>query len=70
MTAFQHQTLVLIGGSSGIGLRVAERVAAPGVRLVIVGRDAARLSQAQDRLQALGAEVSTEQVDEIGRAHV
>jgi len=63
LSPFSHQTLVLIGGSSGIGLRVAEQVAAPGVVLVIVGRNAERLAGARERLGALGAQVATEQVD-------
>ncbi|MEV6272893.1 SDR family NAD(P)-dependent oxidoreductase [Kribbella sp. NPDC051936] len=35
-------TVVLIGATSGIGRRVAERLAADGHRLILVGRDPAR----------------------------
>ncbi|MFC5724243.1 SDR family oxidoreductase [Streptomyces gamaensis] len=40
------RTVVLIGGGSGIGLRVAHRVVAQGGRVVLGGRTAARLRTA------------------------
>lgn len=40
------QTVVLIGGSSGIGLETARRARAEGAEVVLVGRDPARLEQA------------------------
>ncbi len=47
---------VVTGGSSGIGLAVAARLRARGFRLVLVGRDAARLAAARAELGAAGVE--------------
>ncbi|MEU9113751.1 SDR family oxidoreductase [Streptomyces sp. NPDC048483] len=46
------RTVVLIGGGSGIGLRVAHRVAAAGAHVVLGGRTAARLEAAAAELGA------------------
>lgn len=56
-------TIVVIGGSSGIGLRVAELAAAHGARLMIGGRDHVRLDAAAAALRASGAEVDAVPVD-------
>lgn len=63
MASLQQQTLVVIGGSSGIGLRVAEMAADAGANLIIIGRNEQRLAAAQERLQAHGVAVSTHAVD-------
>ncbi len=47
---FSNRTLVVIGGSSGIGLRLAIRAAAAGARVVIGARDPLRLQQATERI--------------------
>lgn len=44
------RTVVLIGGGSGIGLRVAHRVVAAGGRVVLGGRTASRLAAAAQEL--------------------
>jgi len=41
-----HQTVVLIGGSAGIGLETARRARAEGAEVILVGRDPERLQQA------------------------
>lgn len=56
--------IVIIGGSSGIGLAVARRCLADGHRVVISGRsaerlDAARAELGQERLAAVPADVSS-----------
>lgn len=63
MNSLKDKTLVVIGGSSGIGLRVAQYAADEGARLEIVGRHAERLAQAQADLQGRGATVQTHVVD-------
>jgi len=46
-------TVVVIGGSSGMGLAVAGRCLADGARVVIAGRSAARLEAARGQLARL-----------------
>ena len=46
------QTVVVIGGSSGIGLETARRARAEGARVIVTGRDAGRLQQAAKELDA------------------
>jgi len=62
-TLLKGRRVVVIGGTSGIGLRVAERCAAEGATLVIAGRHPGRLAEATRQLQALGAEVTGAQLD-------
>jgi len=52
----QPQTLLLLGGTSEIGLATAEQLIAARVRqVVLAGRDAARLEEAAEHLRACGA---------------
>src|SRR5262249_19832416 len=45
-------TLVVIGGTSGIGLRTAQLAAAEGVEVIVAGRDRRRLDAALATLPA------------------
>ncbi|MFD7778161.1 SDR family oxidoreductase [Streptomyces sp. NPDC059753] len=47
------QTVVVVGGSAGIGLETARQVRAAGGELVLVARDAERLKRAADELNPL-----------------
>ena len=47
------QTVVVIGGSAGIGLETARRARAEGARLILTGRNPERLQIAADELEAL-----------------
>jgi NAD(P)-dependent dehydrogenase (short-subunit alcohol dehydrogenase family) len=49
------RTVVVLGGSSGIGLETARLARSVGARVVITGRDPDRLSRAGDELQATTA---------------
>lgn len=51
----QNGLSVLIGGSSGMGLATAERLAARGRDLLLVGRDKEKLAAAQQALAAQAA---------------
>ena len=58
-TAFQRepellgQTVVVIGGSAGIGLETARRARREGARLILTGRDPERLQSAANELEAV-----------------
>ncbi len=47
------QTVVVIGGSSGIGFETARRASAEGAKVILTGRDPKRLQQAAGELGAL-----------------
>ena len=49
------QTVVVIGGSSGIGLETARRARAEGADVVLTGRNAERLEHAARELDALSS---------------
>jgi NAD(P)-dependent dehydrogenase (short-subunit alcohol dehydrogenase family) len=49
------QTVVVIGGSAGIGLETARRARAEGARLILTGRDPERLDRVASELEALSA---------------
>jgi NADP-dependent 3-hydroxy acid dehydrogenase YdfG len=55
-----RQTVLVIGGSSGIGYEVARQSATRGARLIVAARDPARLAVAAERL---GGEVATAVLD-------
>lgn len=48
------QTVVVIGGSAGIGLETARRARAEGADVILTGRDSDRLKQAGVEVDALG----------------
>ncbi|WP_406435899.1 SDR family oxidoreductase [Streptomyces sp. NBC_00631] len=51
------QTVVVVGGSAGIGLETARQVRAAGGDVVLVARNAERLRRAADELRPLGTAV-------------
>ncbi len=60
-----QETVVVFGGSSGIGEAAAKRLLADGLRVIIVGRDRIRLDGAAARL---GHGVESATVDATDRA--
>src|ERR1700749_3400616 len=54
-TRLLGQTIVVIGGSSGIGLETARRARAEGAAVVIAGRNPERLQRAALELDALSS---------------
>jgi short-subunit dehydrogenase len=62
--SIKNPASVLVTGATGaIGRALAEAYAAPGVSLLLQGRDAARLAEAAAACEALGARVQTRLVD-------
>ncbi len=59
-----HGKVVLIsGGSSGIGLATAHKIAAAGAKTIICGRDAEKLAAAKQEIEAAGHALITYQAD-------
>jgi NAD(P)-dependent dehydrogenase (short-subunit alcohol dehydrogenase family) len=56
----QNQQVVIIGGSSGIGLAVAEQAASQGAKVVVVSSNAERLQKA---IKSIGGEAEGQAVD-------
>lgn len=63
MGSLQHQTVAIIGGSSGIGFRVAQLAAEAGANLIVIGRDTGRLAEAKKMLETAGTKVETYAAD-------
>ena len=57
---FENKRVVIIGGSSGIGLAVAKEVASQGANVVIVSSKAERV---QEAIQSIGGDVRGQAVD-------
>ena len=49
------QTVVVIGGSAGIGLETARRARAEGARVIVTGRDPERLQHVASELEAVSS---------------
>lgn len=63
ISTLDQQKVIIIGGSSGIGLAAAHQAAALGAEVIIAGRSAARLEQAQSVLQQQHAAVTAYPLD-------
>lgn len=64
------KTVLITGGSRGLGLVLAREFAQHGARLAICARDEQELDQARDDLQNSGAEVMTVKCDVTNSAEV
>ncbi|MBI5366476.1 MAG: SDR family oxidoreductase [Planctomycetes bacterium] len=62
------KVFLVCGGSSGLGLGIAERLCREGARVTIAGRNAARLDAARARLAGLGAGAAAAEVADVARA--
>jgi short-subunit dehydrogenase len=67
---WQGKTVVVTGGSSGIGLALAERLAAAGANLVLASTSPGKLASAAEKMRARGTTVLTVQCDVAEPAQV
>jgi short-subunit dehydrogenase len=65
---FDPQHVLITGASSGIGAALARRLAAPGRRLTLLGRDPARLAAVAEGLAGMPRAVSVDVCDESAMA--
>lgn len=63
MNGLKDKVVVVIGGSSGIGLRVAELAAQQEAKVIITGRDSKRLANACESLTKHGARLDAMRLD-------
>ena len=59
MKSFSNKVAIITGGGSGIGKEVAKQLVTAGASVVIGGRDAAKLVQAAQEIDASGSHVRT-----------
>ena len=64
--SLQSKTVVVLGGSSGMGLATARAAAAEGARVVITGRSREKLKAAQSQLPEDAIAESLDVADEVG----
>lgn len=67
---FRDKTVVITGGSRGLGLELARLLAQEGANLAICAREADELARAQAELQQLGIKVYTEVCDVTDKIQV
>ncbi|MFN7985322.1 MAG: SDR family oxidoreductase [Vicinamibacterales bacterium] len=68
--SFQDKTVVIVGGSRGLGLAMARLFAAEGARVVLVARDGAELTRAAEALAAFGGAAAVHACDIRNRQQV
>lgn len=59
----QQKTIIITGGSSGMGLAMAKQFVKEGANVVITGRDLERLEKAKQEILAFGEQIATFQMD-------
>lgn len=66
----KNETIIITGGSSGMGLAMAKQFVAEGANVVITGRDKTRLQEAKNEIQSIGSTIETFQMDVREIEHV
>ena len=57
------KTVLITGGTDGLGLALATQLASEGAAVAVCGRDEERLAVAQGALQAVGGDVLAQRAD-------
>lgn len=70
MQSFEGKTAVITGGASGIGLALAERFGREGCRIMLADIEGGALTQAVERLRALGITAEGQVTDVADHASV
>ena len=68
--SFKDRTVLVTGGSRGLGLVMARQFVAEGARVIIVAREEVELARARDELSASGGEVLALACDVTDRVQV
>lgn len=66
----KNETMIITGGSSGMGLAMAKQFVKNGANVVITGRDGDRLDKAKNEIVELGPTIETFQMDVREVEHV
>jgi NAD(P)-dependent dehydrogenase (short-subunit alcohol dehydrogenase family) len=66
MSSLVHKTVVILGGTSGIGLATAKAAQAEGARVIVTGRSRDRLQAAQSELGSGARSFALDVADEAG----
>lgn len=69
-TSFRGRTVLITGGSRGLGLVIARQLADEGAKLALLARDPETLERARRELEGRGADVLTVPCDVADRAQV
>ncbi len=59
----QGRAVLITGGTDGLGLALAKRLAVEGASVAICGRDAERVRSAESALREVGGDVLAQQAD-------
>lgn len=65
--SFSGKSVIITGGSRGLGLTIARRLATEGARLALIARDEEELTQACEQLRGLGGEATAVPCDLLNR---
>jgi NAD(P)-dependent dehydrogenase (short-subunit alcohol dehydrogenase family) len=66
----RNETIIITGGSSGMGLAMAKQFVADGANVVITGRDKTKLQAAKNEILAVGNTIEIFQMDVRDIEHV
>src|SRR5437764_9922641 len=68
--SFAGKTILISGGSGGLGLVMARQLAREGARIALLARDGEELVRAKNDLESRGAQVLTVQCDLTDRVQI